>query len=1076
MLKGLIFLIYTSMDKKLLEGLDNLSEALIMIAEALEKKGQQSNSATTNALMSGDFTTQIKEINVSIKSIKKDTKKILENQQTILEMSKKKDKKSSLIEDVGGDQKAESNLKKGVTTILLIAVGVLAIGLAFKLIGKVDFLSVVSLSLAMVLVSIAFEKIAKLKLNIKEAAMAAGVMVIMSIAITMSSWVLGLVRPIGFGQALTAILVAGMFTVISYGIGKLLKAFKDVDIATAIKSSFIMVLLLPAISAAVAISSWVLALVRPIGFGQAITAILIAGMFTVISYGMTKLVKSFKDLDPASALKVSGVMVLLLPALAIAITISSFALSLVKPIGFMQFVTALAISVIFIALAFAMNLITPILKKLKWEDVIKIPALFTTLAIAIMLSSWILSATADISFIKMLKILVFSVIFAVALVVMGVAALVLTKIGVTNILKGAVAIVAIATTIMLSSLILDEGKYSKSPGFMWSLLTGLSIVVFGIVADLLNAIGSPTTFIKGGIAILIVAATIMAASHILDKGKYSKYPTLSWVLGVGTSLAAFGIAAVLLGTQVLNPFFYGGLAEILLVAGTIVATSYILDKGKYGNYPKVSWAMGVGLVIGAFGLAAIVLGTQVLNPFFYAGLGEILLVSGTIVETSKILAKGNYKGGPSLGWATGVSMLLGAFGTAAVVLGILPKSFVKDGISAIKQIAQVIPDISKILSKGVYKGGPSSTWALGTGTMLTAFGAAIVLLGVLPKMFIRDGVWAITQITNAIPNISKILSKGVYKGGPSLDWSKKTSTMLSLFSSKVLMLGALPDSIIIDGVLGIKRIVMSIVNTSITLWNNQKYFKPVDKNWVTSLKSTIGTFLDIIKGKKASILEVAGIQWMANRLVSTAEIIWKGKKFFSTIIDPNYIKNLSGNILGFATLAKKLTDINKGAGIVKTFFGLDPVSQTANSMVKLANAYDKMASALKRFGGALASIDGKKVDVIRRLTGNMAVLAAMNEQAFNSMMTTLENKGSVFAQLLDADKTKTGPVVGEGKGKKVGPVEKAKNKGKYGDTHQQLDIMIDLLNNINHNTSSLDDFLAKQGFNADPVVDLTMKK
>lgn len=1064
------------MDKKLLDGLDNLSEALIMIAEALDKKGQQSNSATTNALVSGDFTTQIKEINVGIKSIKKDTTKILENQQTILEMSKKKDKKSSLIEDVGGDQKAESNLKKGVATILLIAVGVLAIGLAFKLIGKVDFLSVVSLSLAMVLVSIAFEKIAKLKLNIKEAAMAAGVMVIMSIAITMSSWVLGLVRPIGFGQALTAILVAGMFTVISYGIGKLLKAFKDVDIATAIKSSFIMVLLLPAISAAVALSSWVLALVRPIGFGQAITAILIAGMFTVISYGMAKLVKSFKDLDPASALKVSGVMVLLLPALAIAIAISSFALSLVKPIGFMQFVTALAISVIFIALAFAMNLITPILKKLKWEDVIKIPALFTTLAIAIMLSSWILSATADISFIKMLKILVFSVIFAVALVVMGVAALVLTKIGVTNILKGAVAIVAIATTIMLSSLILDEGKYSKSPGFMWSLLTGLSIVVFGIVADLLNAIGSPTTFIKGGIAILIVAATIMAASHILDKGKYSKYPTLSWVLGVGTSLAAFGIAAVLLGTQVLNPFFYGGLAEILLVAGTIVATSYILDKGKYGNYPKVSWAMGVGLVIGAFGLAAIVLGTQVLNPFFYAGLGEILLVSGTIVETSKILAKGNYKGGPSLGWATGVSMLLGAFGTAAVVLGILPKSFVKDGISAIKQIAQVIPDISKILAKGNYKDGPTLGWAAGTGAMLTGFGAAIVILGVLPKMFIRDGVWAITQITNAIPNISKILSKGVYKGGPSLDWSKKTSTMLSLFSSKVLMLGALPDSIIIDGVLGIKRIVMSIVNTSITLWNNQKYFKPVDKNWVTSLKSTIGTFLDIIKGKKASILEVAGIQWMANRLVSTAEIIWKGKKFFSTIIDPNYIKNLSGNILGFATLAKKLTDINKGAGIVKTFFGLDPVSQTANSMVKLANAYDKMASALKRFGGALASIDGKKVDVIRRLTGNMAVLAAMNEQAFNSMMTTLENKGSVFAQLLDADKTKTGPVVGEGKGKKVGPVEKAKNKGKYGDTHQQLDIMIDLLNNINHNTSSLDDFLAKQGFNADPVVDLTMKK
>jgi len=1065
------------MDKQLLDGLDNLSEALVMIAEALDKKGQGSNSATTNALVSGDFTKQIKEINTGILSIKKDTKKILENQQTILEMSKKKDKKSSLIEEVGEDQKAEGNLKKGVTTILLIAVGVLAIGLAFKLIGKIDFLSVVGLAMAMVLVSIAFEKIAKLKLDIKEAFMASAVMVIMSVAITMSSWVLGLVRPIGFGQALTAILIAGMFSVISFGIGKLIKAFKDTDIATAIKSSFLMVLLLPAIAVGIAVSSWALAMVRPIGFGQAITAILIAGMFTVISFGIGKLVNAFKDIDPASAFKVGATMVLLLPAMALAIAASSYALSLVKPIGFEQFVTALAISIIFIALAFAMNLIMPIFKKLKWEDVIKIPALFTTLAIAIMLSSWILSASADITFMKMLKILVFSVIFAIALVVMGIAALVLTKIGVTNILKGLVAIIAIATAITLSSLILDEGKYSNYPGFMWTLFTGLSLVVFGVVADLLNTIGSVASFVKGGIAILIVAATIMATSHILNLGKYNKYPSLEWVIGVGAGLAAFGIAAVLLGTQVLNPFFYGGLAEILLVAGTIVATSHILAAGKYGNYPKASWVMGVGLAIGAFGLAAIVLGTQVLNPFFYAGLGEILLVSGTIVESSKILAKGNYKGGPSLAWATGVSMLLGAFGTAAVVLGILPKSFFKDGISAIKQIAQVIPDVSKILAKGNYKGGPTLAWAAGTGALLTGFGAAIVILGVLPKMFVRDGVSAITQITNVIPNVSKILAKGNYKGGPDLKWGAKTSGLLSMFAAQVIFLGALPDSLIIDGALAIKRVVMSIVNTSITFWNNKKYFKPIDKNWITSLKSTVNTFLDIVKQtKKVSVLDIGGVQWMAHKLVDTAAIIWKGRKFFSTIIDPNYIKNLSGNILGFATLAKKLTDLNKGTGLVKSFFGLDPVSQTANSMVKLAGAYDKMATALKKFGGALASIDAKKVDVIRRLTGNMAVLAAMNEQAFSSMMTTLESKGSVFAKLLDVDKGKTGPVVGEGKDKKGVGLANKKPKGKYGETHEQLDIMIDLLNNINRNTSSLDDFLAKQGFKADALLDLTMKK
>jgi hypothetical protein len=53
--------------------------------------------------------------------------------------------------------------------------------------------------------------------------------------------------------------------------------------------------------------------------------------------------------------------------------------------------------------------------------------------------------------------------------------------------------------------------------------------------------------------------------------------------------------------------------------------------------------------------------------------------------------------------------------------------------------------------------------------------------------------------------------------------------------------------------------------------------------------------------------------------------------------------------------------------------GFDPISQTAKGMVKLAGAYDKLAS-LTKFGGALQSIDGDKVDMIRRLTGNLAVL------------------------------------------------------------------------------------------------------
>jgi hypothetical protein len=52
---------------------------------------------------------------------------------------------------------------------------------------------------------------------------------------------------------------------------------------------------------------------------------------------------------------------------------------------------------------------------------------------------------------------------------------------------------------------------------------------------------------------------------------------------------------------------------------------------------------------------------------------------------------------------------------------------------------------------------------------------------------------------------------------------------------------------------------------------------------------------------------------------------------------------------------------------------------------------------------SFTSIDGDKVDMIRRLTGNLAVLSAMNSQAFNSILTTLEDRSSVFSKILDGN-------------------------------------------------------------------------
>jgi hypothetical protein len=82
------------------------------------------------------------------------------------------------------------------------------------------------------------------------------------------------------------------------------------------------------------------------------------------------------------------------------------------------------------------------------------------------------------------------------------------------------------------------------------------------------------------------------------------------------------------------------------------------------------------------------------------------------------------------------------------------------------------------------------------------------------------------------------------------------------------------------------------------------------------------------------------------------------------------------------------------------------------------------------------------------------------------MMQTLEDKASVFSKLLDIeqDEKSKRPSVGDKKEDlvaKKGAVVKPKSK--YGDTPQQLDVIIGLLSNINQSTSGVDEYITSKG-------------
>ena len=1119
------------MDKQLLNALDNLSEALVMISEALENKGS-SNTATTNALQSGDFSTQINEINIAVKSIKSDTEAILKNQETILEMSKKKSEPTNVIEE-SGDKKSTSKLKDGIGTILLIAVAVLAIGLAFKIVGDVDFLSVIGLSLAMLVMATAFEKIAQLDLPKDKLVDTGFVLVIIAAALTISSWVLSLIKPIDPMKLLTGILIAGMFTVISFGLTKIINAIGGENLAKLGKSILLLPILLPAIALGIAMSSWVLSLVTTISPMQGLTAILIAGMFTVISYGLAKLLNALSGLDPADIIAATFFLPILLPVIAFAIAASSWVLSLVTPIEPMKLLTAILIAAVFTVISYGLAKILNAVKGIDPATMLAaavfIPIIFPILALSIAASSWVLDKTTVIKpeqFITAIGISILFIAFAFALKLILPS---VKNLDMGSVFKIPIIFTLLTLAIAASAFILYSAQeYLNGISFesmfkilVFSVCLAVSIAVLALSIWLVNKLGGVEDYIMGGLSILVIAATIALSSLIISEGEYGNYPDWKWALGAGLSLLIFGIAALALGILILSTSGLGllaiaaGAAAILIVAETIVLTSKILSKGQFGNYPDWRWALGTGMSMAAFGVAMLGLGVITAIPggttLLENGSQAVLLIAQTIVDSAEVLANGNFTGGPTVEWAGGVAIALGAFAPiyAMLVADGIMKIFGGGGVgpddfaTAIRTVSRGIVDAAIYFSdpkdkdgksvKAVFKGGPSKEWSEGVGLAISAFAPVYSALAgggffsnkVTPDDM-KSGIETITD--GIIVAAGKFAdSKAVFDISlvPSATWGKNVGSALMAFTPVFEALNN--SSMFTSGDTVIETIFKGITWTAQAIINVAHKFSKVKsavwssapkKDWVNSVKSTISTFIGISDSlKDVSWIEMNSIDRVASRIVNTANILHSGKKFFSMKMDPNYVESLSSNILGFSTLAKKLTEINQGQGTIDTLFGQDPVSKTANSMVKLAGAYDKLANSLKKFGSALTSIDGKKVDLIRRLTGNLAVMAAMNENAFSNMMETLENKASVFSKLLDADlSSKKGATTVGGKKKPEAGAKKEEIKNKYGNTSQQLDLVIDLLNNINHNTSSLDDFLAKQGFKADAVVDLTMKK
>ena len=960
------------MDEKLLGALNNLSDALSEIADLMSKKSSDKDSDASKALIGGDLTEQINGINEGIKSIKSDTTKILSNQTTIMGMAKEKGDKDDLASKVGGDKDKQSMIKDGLSTILLMGVAVVALGAAFNLIGDVNFGSVIALSIAIPILALSFMKVNEKMKESKFDPKKDGINLLLtmlgiSLAVVATSYVLGLVQPVGLAQLGTTILIAGMFAAIGFSLSNILEGFKDVSMGEALKSSMLMPLLFPAIALAIVGSSYLLNQVQPVGLSQLLTALAISVLFVPLGFAAGLMLESFKDISLETAMTTMVAVPIIMVALSYAILESSKILSGVETIGFGQFITSLAISILFIPLAFAAGTLIKMTKGLSMEDMVTLPITMVLMSGAVMLSSHILAESAEI----------------------------------------------------------DGGK-------LWNLLlTGVTLAAISIALGgamvLMNKMGKTTDYLMGGLATLIVAGTIMVSSHILALGNYDEYPSTDWAAGVGLSMLSFGLSTLAFGTAILLSAglgllaIYAGSEAVTTIAQAIVDSSNILSTGNYSGGPSLDWATSTALLLAAFAPAVVLLGTLSAIPFvggaiLESGSDAVLGIARTIVGAADIFAGGNFTGGPTKEWAEGIGIAIGAFApiyemllvsgamTALFGGGVSPDDFK----NAINTVADGIIEVSSKFKGAIFEGGPTKEWAEGVGGAIGAFAPVYGMLlensgwmssGVSPDDFKA----AINTVADGIIEVSDKFKGATFEGGPSEEWAAGVGGAISAFAP---VYNAIKDDV-----------------------DNIEYMNE-------------------------------GILDMTDSIIEVGKRFSKNPDIWGSYPNEDWVNGIRTSIEGFANIVSGENKIDLDAfegGLISD----SPIENIADGMHSMADAYDRLGDSIVKFNTSLDGMNLDKVNAFRMLTNNIAVLSAMDSDMFSDMMDVLEENSSVFTDLLKQQNAQDGSKISVG-----GLVKTSKGPSPLEEQNRilsdKIDAMIGLLSNINSSNSNIDDHLTSQ--------------
>lgn len=942
-----------NINREFVEKLDIFTDALGDVVELLKNQSDKGTTDSVNLMLDNipDKLTQIVEelklVKEDIKSLKTTTDDIKKTVDDI-----KKSKESGLFGKIS-DGNNKEKIKQGVAIIGLIAGGVLAIGLAFKIIGDVNFGTVLSLSIAVVTLTWSFTKVYKTlkdeKVSYTDIIKISSILPIMSLGLLSSSFLLSFIPTISITQSLSILIVSSALGMSLFLISKALKLAKMNN--KTIGEFLLLPIILPAIAAGVLSSAYILKEMPSLGFMQMISLVFVSGALGVSLFLMSKALSAAKmDNKTISQFLL---LPLILPAIATGIWLSSLILKHVPQFSFME---ALNIGLVSLAIGIGTLAMLPTLIavgkfNLKWEDIT----------------------------------------------------------------KSGVAIVGLSAIIVASAFILQEGSEliggfdsSKVPSYDWSLKVGLSLVAFGGSMFILSKIPKDA-LINGGLATLALSGIIWASSWILSEGNYDNAPPLDWVSSVGLSMLVFGGAAVGLGLLLSAS---GGIGYIALAAGAVgvlgitglmIGVDKILENGKWEKYPSLEWSKSVGLSLMAFSLAMITSAPgAVLNGIFklFGSDPPINQIAKQMVDIADVLNEYDWNNTkyPSLEWSKGVGEALSSFASMSLISGdyrlmdSVIGFFTGDKKSSIETLADQMINVAKAMDDPIWDTNlkyPKPKWSEGVGGALFAFANTFKILDDVDidnDDFKKESILLISGLKSVATHMEGQKWDNLPDTSGIKTWADGVTDGVSSF---IEILNKIDKSSYgRSDRKGMNYIFESMVLAHLKL--NGLKFSKIDglKEWTDSLSNSVPIFIDLIsKIDKANYQkgDRVGLEKLFESIVNISKDLKDLKP-----IPKAFYESFSDFALSISKIPSSL--------YLKSDILSSSIEKLSN--LKVSDNITNLASSIRDLSDSLNTLNPDAINKLNGFTGSMLVMSVVDSAKLEEFIKVLDDKKEDLSDII----------------------------------------------------------------------------